>query len=529
MRVAIYSRYSSDLQQARSIVDQIAAAREYAFRYGWLVVAEYQDAAMSGATLHRPGLKAMMEAAAKQEFDGVLTESLDRLSRDQADIHYIFKELEFRDVKVATLADHIVTKMHVGIKGMFSSFFLDDLAQKTRRGQTGRVKAGRIPGGKCYGYDVVPSIDEKGQRKINSREAEIVRRIFSEYIQGYSPLEIVSRLNREGVPAPRGSAWSTSTINGNASRGNGILNNQMYVGKIVFNRQRFLKDPVTGKRQARENPRSDWVEQEVPELRVVSNEVFEAAQVLRLSNSRKHLSRRKRPKHLFSGLVFCGCCGASMIVIRGDWLGCSASRNRATCANRRTIRVSQIQTRVLSAIQAYLLAPDIVQTAADAYQAERDRLAKEQLRNSRELDCDLASIDKKINALIALMEKGGDPETLATRLNALAAERRELQRRIPKLQSNIVALRSDATEIYIDTVRQLSFATGSPEDANRQAQQLVRELVERIDATPDADPKKRMRLELAGNLGVLLEEPAQTPTAMAVVAGAGFEPTTFGL
>ena len=100
------------------------------------------------------------------------------------------------------------------------SMFLDDLAQKTKRGQVGRVKAGRIPGGRCYGYDVVPSIDERGQRTINAKEATIVQRIFSEYIKGHSPLEIVAKLNRELVPSPRGGGWNSSTINGSAKRAN---------------------------------------------------------------------------------------------------------------------------------------------------------------------------------------------------------------------------------------------------------------------------------------------------------------------
>ncbi|MGY3609597.1 MULTISPECIES: recombinase family protein [unclassified Bradyrhizobium] len=58
-------------------------------------------------------------------------------------------------------------------------------------------------------------------------------------------------LNKDGVAAPGGGDWGFSTINGNTKRGNGILINEMYVGRIVWNRQRFVKDPETGKRQAR--------------------------------------------------------------------------------------------------------------------------------------------------------------------------------------------------------------------------------------------------------------------------------------
>jgi site-specific DNA recombinase len=69
-------------------------------------------------------------------------------------------------------------------------------------------------------------------------------------------------LNKDGISAPSGGDWGFSTINGNAKRGNGILNNEMYIGRIVWNRQRFIKDPETGKRQARPNPAADWILQE---------------------------------------------------------------------------------------------------------------------------------------------------------------------------------------------------------------------------------------------------------------------------
>ena len=521
MRIAIYSRYSSDLQDARSITDQIEIAREYAARQGWTVVGEYDDAAVSGSTTHnRPGLANLMTAAGMGRFDAVLTESLDRLSRDLEDLAGIHKRLQFAGVKIVTLADGIVGKIHVGLKGMFASMYLDDLAQKTKRGQVGRVRAGRIPGGRCYGYDVVPSIDERGQRTINEKEAAIVQRIFTEYAKGHSPLEIVAKLNREHVPSPRGGAWNASTINGSRKRANGILNNRLYAGKIVFNRQRFVKDPATGKRQARENPRDEWIEHDVPELRIVSDDIFEAAQALRFRHGAKHFSRRNRPKHLFSGLVFCGCCGASMIVVRDDYLGCSASRNRATCDNRRTIRVSEIQTRVLTALQKYLLAPDVVAIAVETYRAERERLAREGAKQNRNASRDLATVERKIQAVIATIEAGGDPRALAARLNELEVMRRELERRIPKTTAEVVVLHPKAAEMYADTVRQIHAVLGAGENSNREVTELVRELIQRIDAIPNVDRTKSMQLEMAGNLAALLGKPDEAPTAMPVVAGA---------
>ena len=182
----------------------------------------------------------------------LITESLDRLSRSQADIAALYERLQFLGVRIETLADGAVSEIHVGLKGTMSALFLKDLAQKTRRGQIGRVKAGRIPGGKSFGYEVIKDGDDRGRRAISPTEADIVRRIFREYATGKGPLAIVRDLNYESVPGLSGRHWNASALLGSLKRRNGILNNELYVGQIVYNRQRFLKDPASGKRIARE-------------------------------------------------------------------------------------------------------------------------------------------------------------------------------------------------------------------------------------------------------------------------------------
>ena len=79
-----------------------------------------------------------------------------------------------------------------------------------------------------------------------------------------SPKRIASNLNAEGVPSPSGGNWSQSTINGNRKRGTGILNNELYVGRLVWNRLHYVKDPDTGKRVSRLNPPSDKPPTELP-------------------------------------------------------------------------------------------------------------------------------------------------------------------------------------------------------------------------------------------------------------------------
>ena len=251
MKVALYARYSSDNQRDASIADQFRVCRAYDERQGWAICEEYTDHAVSGATLLRAGFQALMRDALNRRFDIVLAESLDRFSRDQEDTAGLFKRLTFAGVNIVTIAEGDITHLHIGFKGTMNALFLKDLAEKTHRGLRGRVEDGKSAGGLCYGYRVVKSLSGStvttGEREIEPAEAAIVERIFREYVAGVAPKAIARRLNQEGVAGPFGGTWSPSTIHGNQKRGTGILNNELYVGRLVWNRLRYVKNPDTGK------------------------------------------------------------------------------------------------------------------------------------------------------------------------------------------------------------------------------------------------------------------------------------------
>jgi hypothetical protein len=214
-----------------------------------------------------------------------------------------------------------------------------------RRGQRGRIELGKSCGGKTYDYDVVKQFASNGEpmrgdRTINAMEAAVVHRIFSDYVAGKSPKRIATELNKEGIRAPDGGEWGFSTINGNAKRGNGILNNEMYIGRMVWNRQRFIKDPDTGKRLARPNPESEWIVREVPDLRILDEHLWNAAKarqaaikIKRRDDGREgdnHFRERRRPKYLLSGLTKCACRRGGYSMISADLVGCSTARNKGT-------------------------------------------------------------------------------------------------------------------------------------------------------------------------------------------------------
>ena len=369
--VALYARYSSENQRDASIEDQLRLCHLHAEKQGWTIVDSYTDRAISGASLLRPGIQELIQDATRGRFAIVLAEAMDRLSRDQEDIAGLFKRMAFSGVKIVTLSEGDVTHLHVGLKGTMNALFLKDLADKVRRGLRGRVEGGKSGGGNCYGYDVVKKFAAdgepvRGDRAINKFEACVVRRIFSNYASGKSPKRIAFELNKEGIKAPGGGDWGFSTINGNRRRGTGILNNEMYIGRIVWNRLRYIKDPDTGKRVSRPNPESEWIFHDVPELRIIEQDLWnrikarqEAIKVERSTGKPNRLHERQRAKYLFSGLTRCACCGGGYSMISQTLVGCSTARNKGTCKNRLNIRRDGLEKRVLNGLKGHLMDPEL--------------------------------------------------------------------------------------------------------------------------------------------------------------------------
>ena len=232
MRTILYARYSSELQNALSTVDQIASLRERADREGWTIIDTFADEEISGRAgigeMQRPGLNAMLNRVERGDVDQVLAEATDRIARHSGDAHAVREHLEHFGARLFTLADGHVDEITGTIKGLMDSRFLKDLADRIRRGQRGQHGRGFNAGGLAYGYNVVKKIGEDGEiirgiLEVNEAEAAIVRRIFDETLAGVSSRAIVKALNEEGIPSPRGKLWATNVIHGERSRANGKL------------------------------------------------------------------------------------------------------------------------------------------------------------------------------------------------------------------------------------------------------------------------------------------------------------------
>jgi site-specific DNA recombinase len=492
-RWAIYTRYSSDRQNPKSCQDQLHECEARVAMLGGVVVKRYADEATSGAhEAQRPQYLSMITAMKLGTFDALMAEDLDRLNRNLEASARLYSLAVRDEVEIWTIADGRISQMHTGLKGLMGEMFLQQLADKTRRGMLGKARGGTVMAGNCFGYD----ISGRGLRTINEGQAGTVRRIFDDYASGVSPKSIVTALNRTGVATPRGALWRVSTLIGNAKRLNGILNNPIYIGKPVFNRQRFIKDPETGRRIARPNPPDVWIHQDSPHLRIVSDEAWQGAQARRTglgAGSRPHTMRR--PKTLLSGLVRCEDCGSPMSLNNG-YFRCTEHQNSGSCNMNRGVRNDHLENWIFDGLETALDDQELVTTYITHLHSTVARLESERAAKAAEQARSAHEIDRKIDNIMAAIEGGAESASLMARLADL--ERKKLDfNAVPKVQHATLRVIPDAPARFRRQITELRLFTAQDTPESVRAKESVRAMISRISAGKGS-------IEVDGNLGAIL-------------------------
>lgn len=380
----------------------------------------------------------------------------------------------------------------------------------------GRVLQGKSAGGLSYGYAMVRKFDGNGQpirgeRTINEDEAKIVRQIFADYLKGKSPRKIAHDLNAAGIPGPRGSEWAASTINGNRKRGTGILNNEIYVGILVWDRQKFSKDPSTGKRVARPNDAAMAKRVDVPELRIIDQDVWEKVRAYQGSLDRKlSMGDKRRPPKLFSHLLKCGCCGGGMSIVAQGRYGCSTARNKGTCDNRLTVMETDIEKRVLHALKNRLMQKDLCDAFCRKYTEylNQTRMAHNAAR--AENVAELEKVERGIRKLIQSIKDGVPGSVLKDEAIMLEQRKADLTRALDETQESPVLIHPNMAHRYSIHVQNLIASLNDPERRDESAQ-MVRKLIDRIVFTPN-DDRSALVIDLMGHLaGILLMSDQKKP------------------
>jgi len=470
MKAAIYARYSSDNQRPESIEDQIRACRELAASRGYTLdpAHVYTDEAKSGALRDRRGLGALLVAAREHQFQAVLVDDLSRLSRDNHFLLTLYAELRFHEARIISRADSLDSddqhsKLGFQMRGIVNELYLDDLREKTLRGQKGQKARGFTVGEATYGYRSIPvgemRLDRRGRPRpdgyrmvVEASEAAIVQRIFREFSEGKAIKTIVKWLNAEGVPGRRRKqkGWSTSTV----SR---ILKNEKYIGRWMWNRTETRRDPRTGRRRRVLKPASEWHVLENEELRIVPQETWDRVvarwraidriwptrRTNKTSEDRQRSYVETNPPHLLSGALRCGKCGGAVGQVSGKgsgYYGCLKA-SISGCRNRLLVPRRLTEKGVLAAVQERLQDLPSLRYVLERVEAEVKRLhghLPEEIELKRAA---LATEERRIANYIAFIGDGKATRALGEALGAA-------ERRAAALRQELRALDTSAGEVF---------------------------------------------------------------------------------
>jgi len=327
LRVATYARVSSEQQaQEATIESQVYDLKARVASDGCHLEEElcFLDDGFSGATLVRPALEQLRDAAYHGGIDRLYVHSPDRLARKYAWQVLLLEEFMHAGVEVVFLNREIGKSpeedLLLQMQGMIAEYERAKILERSRRGKRHAARRGDVSvlSGAPYGYHYLSKRETGGvaQYQVVLEEARVVQQIF-EWVgrDGASLREVARRLQEEGIQTQTGKTWwDSSTIVG-------MLKNSAYKGAAAFGKTRN-GDRLPSLRPQRgqgETPRKHYSvyrtspeEQELIAVpRLVSDELFEAAAQRLEENRRRNRQGRRGAKYLLQGLLQCQCCGYS--------------------------------------------------------------------------------------------------------------------------------------------------------------------------------------------------------------------------
>ena len=483
LRAAIYTRYSSKLQDKRSIDRQTDDLEKAAQRMDLSLEKRhhFSDPEETATLLvNRPGLhRHLLEAARRREFDVVLVEHTDRLTRVQKDLFWLADVLKMHKVQIYTAAGP-VSRIQLTFEGYLSEDFIEKLRYRIKSGHDLATRDGRFVGKLAYGYEYVPN--QPGVIRINPEQAAVVIFIFVSYANGMSPRQIVKALAERNIPSPSGAPiWSYQTIVGadGAASGQGLLHHQLYVGKLVRNRTKRVK--TERDKYVHELSDEEPIVVDVPALRIVSDEQWRAAHAVRLRRKAQMAGGRKqrafipRKAHLLAGLIRCAICNGQMAIIGGSMnsaigpvVACSNATNRLSCDHVKTYRLNKITDEVTKKIHTEFRDPEFMKRRMKARALELANGERERDEERRKLQnaYDRKSLQvKRLSSAVALTDT--PVEEIMEELRTADMERRAFKQRLDLLgaENNVRTLHSSVvTARGRDIDRLVRLLRDNPED-----------------------------------------------------------------
>jgi site-specific DNA recombinase len=326
------------------------------------------------------------------------------------------------------------------------------------------------------------------------------------YASGASYADIAKTLNAEGVVSPQPPrkgkirAWCPSAIRE-------ILLNEKYRGVVVWNRTKRVRNRENGKTEQRPRPESEWARVEVPELRIVSDELWQAAREqnrrVREKHGPKRLGGMNRTKtsrlYLFSSLLECGLCSANMVIVAGQApnarYGCPNHRYRGVCKNSVTIPQRKLEQQLLAALSANLLDPRLAEERVQSFRnqlkatlAAETRRTREAASQDSQLREELAGLNKEQENLVDGIAKHGFSPALSARLAAVESRIAQIQRlRDAGVEPKVPEFTTEEIRKFLERKSQefVKILAGEPAIAREQLRKRITKLVLTPKQTPD--------------------------------------------
>ncbi|MCI9182289.1 MAG: recombinase family protein [Acholeplasmatales bacterium] len=353
-KTAIYARISrsDDSLHHTSIEHQIKGITNYCNMHGFTIIKIYKDLNISGSTMDRPAFTEMMKDLDNGIIDTIIVKDLSRFGRNYLEVgKYLDEIFLINDVRFIAIDDNYDNKglmdEFAAFKNIFNEMYLKDIRKKikTTFDYKSKTKLLNSRPGAFYGL----TIDEQGKYIIDEEASNIVRRIFSLYIEGFSTKAIANQLTKECIISPgyyryikyndqssltdHKYKWKDCTIYK-------IITNEGYTGKIINRKYLYMK----GKRLL--NPNPIVIEHGLP--RIIDEMTFNKAQDKRLNRPKKKDKVYINP---YSNIVHCGCCNKVMRYTYSNSMNqyfyvCSRCKTRIYINDLRHILKEDIQTQL---------------------------------------------------------------------------------------------------------------------------------------------------------------------------------------
>ncbi len=399
MKIAAYCRVSTEKEaQIDSLEKQIEFFNEFTKKNGYELYKLYADEGISGKQIkHRKQFQQMMIDAKAKKFDKVVVKDVSRFARNTVDLLQSVRELKSYGVQVDFLNNGEVmeggSEFILTILGAMAQQESANMSKRVKFGKDITAQKGRVPN-LVFGYDKISN--ERYTLKINEEEAKIVKEIFESYVyKGIGTTKIAWNLNDRGIRTKKTkSKWvQTSIVR--------MLKNPIYTGRVT-NKKSEVTDFITGTRK--ELPEEEWIVVEKPEMRIISDELFNRAQELleQRSNEFKLNNKREKTEYVFSTLIYCKHCGYSFRRIKRKYTANGPEYIRWVCSGRNSMGVNHCpnttvidEEELLNAIKIYL--KSIIKNKTDfmkTVEKEFEKITKLRENDERSEESLLKEIEK---------------------------------------------------------------------------------------------------------------------------------------